>query len=106
MARPSRVVSHGSRWVPRSPRFGLISPPPGVPALAVETRLCGCRRERACMAESNGGKNTNGHSVATSNAGPSGAAQNARYVGIDLGTTYCAMSWLDAHGTPVTITNA
>ena len=24
-----------------------------------------------------------------------------RYIGIDLGTTYSAMAWLDAHGTPV-----
>ena len=32
-------------------------------------------------------------------------AGGPRYIGIDLGTTYSAMAWLDAHGTPVTITN-
>ncbi len=29
-----------------------------------------------------------------------------RYIGIDLGTTYSAMAYLDNHGTPVTIPNA
>jgi molecular chaperone DnaK (HSP70) len=29
-----------------------------------------------------------------------------RYIGIDLGTTYSAMAWLDPHGTPVTLPNA
>ena len=33
-------------------------------------------------------------------------AGGPRYIGIDLGTTYSAMAWLDAHGTPVTITNS
>ena len=33
-------------------------------------------------------------------------AGGPRYIGIDLGTTYSAMAWLDAHGTPVTVTNA
>ena len=32
--------------------------------------------------------------------------ESPRYIGIDLGTTYCAMAWLDAHGRPVTIPNA
>ena len=29
-----------------------------------------------------------------------------RYIGIDLGTTFSAMAYVDAHGTPVTIPNA
>lgn len=33
-------------------------------------------------------------------------ASGPRYIGIDLGTTYSAMAWLDSHGTPVTLTNA
>ena len=32
--------------------------------------------------------------------------QAKRYIGIDLGTTFCAMAYVDAHGTPVTIPNA
>jgi molecular chaperone DnaK (HSP70) len=31
---------------------------------------------------------------------------DARYIGIDLGTTYCAMAWLDSHGHPVTLPNS
>src|SRR5436305_8937859 len=37
---------------------------------------------------------------------PQARADAARYVGIDLGTTYSAIAWLDPHGTPVTLPNA
>ncbi|MCC6578942.1 MAG: Hsp70 family protein [Phycisphaeraceae bacterium] len=36
----------------------------------------------------------------------SNAGRTKRYVGIDLGTTFCAVAYLDNHGQPVTIPNA
>ncbi len=52
------------------------------------------------MSDQIGGNGQNG------NGKPTSQAPSPRYIGIDLGTTYCAMSWLDSHGTPVTIPNA
>lgn len=36
---------------------------------------------------------------------PMARGDDRRFVGIDLGTTYSAIAWLDPHGTPVTLTN-
>lgn len=37
---------------------------------------------------------------------PKARDDQPRYIGIDLGTTYSAVAWLDPHGTPVTLPNA
>src|SRR2546423_12146052 len=56
----------------------------------------------------NGKANGHGHGHGGSNGNGSGNGQapQPRYIGIDLGTTYCAMAWLDPHGTPVTVPNS
>src|SRR5204863_8981218 len=59
------------------------------------SKFVGVARERAPMSATEGTQNQPPHQL-----------HQQRYVGIDLGTTYSAMAWLDPHGTPVTLPNA